>query len=143
LSLRARLAVLSACETGKGMLQKGEGVMSMARGFGIAGAPSTVMSLWEVDDQISAEIMGAFYQGLAEGKPIDASLRDAKLAHLAKSDTYTASPFYWATYIPVGANAPIQLRLKPARWPYLLAAGITLCAIVLGIFLWKRRKLSA
>ena len=143
LSLRARLTVLSACETGKGVVQKGEGVMSMARGFGIAGAPSTVMSLWEVDDQVSAEIMGAFYVGLSDGKPIDASLRDAKLAHLAKSDPYTSSPFYWATYIPVGANAPIQLKLKSTYWPYVVVAGITICFLVFVIFIRRWRKLSA
>lgn len=142
-SLKARLTVLSACETGKGIMHEGEGVMSMARGFGIAGSPSTVMSLWEVDDQFSTQIMTGFYEGLAEGKPIDASLRDAKLTHLAKADEYTASPFYWATYIPVGVNTPIQLRLHPSTWPYYLGGGITICLIVFALILLRRRKLSA
>lgn len=143
LSLKARLTVLSACETGKGVMHEGEGVMSMARGFGIAGSPSAVMSLWEVDDQVSTEIMAGFYDGLAAGKPIDVSLRDAKMAHLAKADEYSASPFYWATYIPVGANAPIQLKVKPSRWPYFLGGGVVFSVFVLAFFLRRRRKQSA
>jgi CHAT domain-containing protein len=143
LSLKARLTILSACETGKGVMHEGEGVMSMARGFGIAGSPSTVMSLWEVDDEFSTQIMARFYEGLAEGKLIDASLRDAKLYHLEHADAVTASPFYWATYIPVGANAPIALKLKPKRWPFVLAGSSIFSLVVFALFLRRRRKLSA
>lgn len=143
ISLKARLTVLSACETGKGVMHEGEGVMSMARGFGIAGSPSAVMSLWEVDDQVSTEIMAGFYDGLAAGKPIDVSLRDAKMAHLAKADEYSASPFFWATYIPVGANAPIQLKVRPSRWPSYLGVGVAFSVFVLAFFLRRQRKQSA
>ena len=48
MQLNARMAVLSACNTGSGKLQKGEGVMSLARGFLYAGCPSIIMTLWEV-----------------------------------------------------------------------------------------------
>lgn len=60
LELNARLTVLSACNTGSGNLRKGEGVMSLARGFLYAGCPSIIMSLWEVEDNAGTEIMHSF-----------------------------------------------------------------------------------
>ena len=50
LELKGELAVLSACSTGDGKLQKGEGVISLARAFTYAGIPSVVMTLWDVED---------------------------------------------------------------------------------------------
>jgi CHAT domain-containing protein len=86
MKLSARMAVLSACETGSGKLQKGEGVMSLARGFIYAGCPAIVMTLWQVEDKSGSEIMGNFYSYLSKGKRKDVALRMAKLKHLDLSD---------------------------------------------------------
>ena len=102
MKLHARLAVLSACETGTGMLQKGEGVMSMARAFIYAGCPSIVMTLWQVEDKSGAKIMDDFYYYLSKGKRKDVALRMAKLKHLENSDPLTAHPHFWLGYVNIG-----------------------------------------
>lgn len=107
LKLKARLAVLSACETGSGKLQKGEGVMSMARGFIYAGCPSIVMTMWQVDDKSGVQIMEDFYRLLSGGKRKDVALRMAKLNHLNSSDPLTAHPHYWLGYVSIGNPEPL------------------------------------
>ena len=62
LDLNGELALLSACSTGNGKLQKGEGVLSLARAFTYAGMPSVVMTLWDVEDISSGNIIPSFYQ---------------------------------------------------------------------------------
>jgi CHAT domain-containing protein len=107
MKLNARLAVLSACETGSGKLQKGEGVMSLARGFIYAGCPSIVMTLWQVEDKSGVNIMADFYSYLSKGKRKDVALRMAKLKHLESSDPLTAHPHYWLGYVNIGDSEPL------------------------------------
>ena len=107
MKLKARLAVLSACESGTGKLQKGEGVMSMARGFIFAGCPSVVMTLWPVDDKSGVKIMRDFYLFLSKGKRKDVALRMAKLNHLNSSDPLTSHPHYWLGYVNIGNSEPL------------------------------------
>lgn len=102
MNLKARMAVLSACNTGTGKLQKGEGVMSLARGFFYAGCPSILMSLWEVDDESGSLIMKDFYRLLAHGKNKDEALQLAKLSHIENADPLKAHPHYWLGYVVVG-----------------------------------------
>ena len=102
MKLNARLAVLSACETGSGKLQRGEGVLSMARGFIYAGCPSIVMTLWQVEDKSGVKIMEDFYKYLSKGKRKDVALRMAKLNHLNNSDPLTAHPHFWLGYVNIG-----------------------------------------
>ena len=93
LELQADLVVLSACNTGFGKWVRGEGVMSLARGFAFAGCPSVAMSLWEVNDQATSELMEYFYAGLAQGLSKDEALRQAKLSYLESVDELRAHPF--------------------------------------------------
>ncbi|MGQ8336662.1 CHAT domain-containing protein [Sunxiuqinia sp. A32] len=107
MDLKARMAVLSACNTGSGKLQKGEGVMSLARGFLYAGCPSIVMTLWEVEDESGAQIMHDFYRLISKGKGKNEALRLAKLAHIKKADPLKAHPHYWLGYVAVGNPDPL------------------------------------
>ncbi len=107
MKLNARMAVLSACNTGTGQLRKGEGVMSLARGFLYAGCPSLIMTLWEVDDKSSAIIMKNFYRFLKKGKSKDEALRMAKLKHLENADPFKAHPYFWLSYVVVGNQSPL------------------------------------
>ncbi|WP_430973525.1 CHAT domain-containing protein [Sunxiuqinia rutila] len=107
MDLKARMAVLSACNTGSGKLQKGEGVMSLARGFLYAGCPSIVMTLWEVEDESGAHIMKDFYRFLSKGKSKNEALRSAKLAHIKSADPLKAHPHYWLGYVVVGNPEPL------------------------------------
>jgi CHAT domain-containing protein len=80
LPLKTDLAVLSACQTGRGAFVRGEGVMSLTRAFMFAGAPRTIVSLWDVDDQATSFLMQAFYKEWAAGRGTAQALRSAQLA---------------------------------------------------------------
>lgn len=107
LNLKARMAVLSACNTGSGILRNGEGVMSLARGFLYAGCPSVVMTLWEVEDRSGTEIMKEFYRNLKSGKAKDIALRNAKLKHIQNADPLMSHPHFWLGYITIGETEPL------------------------------------
>ena len=104
LSLNADLVVLSACETGIGKLQRGEGIVSLARAFAYAGAKSIVTTLWKVSDEQSKNLMTSFYKYLSKGKEKDEALRLAKLEFLQKNEKKTEllHPFFWASFIGIG-----------------------------------------
>ena len=107
LDLKARLTVLSACNTGSGNLKKGEGLMSLARGFLYAGCPSIVMTMWEVEDNAGTEIMQSFYQILKKGRKTDEALRQAKLKYLNNANPRMAHPHYWLSYVNIGSTEPL------------------------------------
>ena len=104
LSLNADLVVLSACETGIGKLQRGEGIVSLARAFAYAGAKSIVTTLWKISDEQSKYLMTSFYKYLSKGKEKDEALRQAKLDFLQKNEKKTEliHPFFWASFIEIG-----------------------------------------
>ena len=101
-----QLVVLSACETGVGKVTNGEGVYGLRRALVIAGAESLVMSLWQVDDDATRDLMAGFYARLAAGKPRSSALRDIQRELLARPRY--AHPFYWASFLPAGDNTPIR-----------------------------------
>lgn len=106
LELRADLVTLSACETGLGRLERGEGVVGLTRAFVAAGARSVVVSLWRVNDRSSSQLMERFYRELiAKRRPRDRALAEARRA-LMRSDA-TRSPFHWAAFVLVGETGPI------------------------------------
>ncbi|MCH2044885.1 MAG: CHAT domain-containing protein [Saprospiraceae bacterium] len=113
LDLNAKLVVLSACETGYGKFRQGEGVMSLAYAFTYAGASSMLVSLWQVNDYSTGKIMKDFYLNIAKYKPKDIALREAKLAYLEKMEGKKAAhPSYWAAFIQMGDNEPLDLIAK-------------------------------
>ncbi|MGE4587432.1 MAG: CHAT domain-containing protein, partial [Mangrovibacterium sp.] len=136
MELNARMAVLSACNTGSGRLRKGEGVMSLARGFLYAGCPSIVMTLWEVDDESGSRIMRNFYRLLSAGKNKDEALQLAKLAHIAKADPLKSHPHYWLAYVAVGNTQ----ALFTSRDIYLVVIVFILILILTVDQLYRRQK---
>jgi CHAT domain-containing protein len=97
LKLSADLVVLSACQTALGKDVRGEGLISLTRGFMYAGAPRVVASLWQVDDRASAELMKRFYEGmLGHGLRPAAALRAAQVQLL--NDKRWRAPHYWAAF---------------------------------------------
>lgn len=119
LKLNAEMVVLSACETGIGELQKGEGIISLARGFSYAGAKSILTTLWSVDDKNTKEIMLSFYEYLQTGMDKDEALRQAKLAYLEAHPHSEAHPFFWASFVPIGDMTAVS-GSGVNRWVYLL-----------------------
>ena len=102
-SLNANLVVLSACDTGNGFYENGEGVICLSRAFNYAGIPSTVMSLWKVDDEATAIIMAYFYKHLKKGEAKDEALKNAKLDYLKNTkDELLKHPYYWSGFVITG-----------------------------------------
>ena len=104
------LAVLSACESGVGKMQQGEGVMSMARGFAYAGCPSIIISLWKINDNTTARLMSDFYKYLSQAERLDRALTRAKLDYLEASNEYNSHPAYWAAFLQMGNSKSIELK---------------------------------
>ncbi len=139
LDLNARLTVLSACNTGSGTLRKGEGVMSLARGFLYAGCPTIVMTLWEVEDNAGTKIMESFYKNLRKGRAVDEALRLSKLEYLENANPRTAHPHYWLGYVSIGDNTPL-FRSYDLYFFGLLIAAITAIIIDQILRALKARK---
>jgi CHAT domain-containing protein len=109
MKLKGFMAVLSACSTGSGKLQKGEGVISLARAFAFAGMPSVVMTLWDVEDITSGYIIPDFYNILSKGFRKDQSLRLSKLNYIrAASREIEAHPAFWAGFVIYGNKQPFR-----------------------------------
>lgn len=108
-SLQANLVVLSACNTNAGSLVKGDGVMSLSKGFTLAGCPSVVTSLWAVDDCSTSDFMHHFYQNLKAGQAKDEALQNAKLDYLRSADTEKAHPYFWAPFLQFGEAQALDL----------------------------------
>ena len=97
----AKLVVLSACQTGTGKVERGEGVTGLTRAVMYAGTPGVVASLWNVSDIGTKELMVRFYQNILEkGMSKEDALREAKLS-LLKSGKYS-SPYYWSPFVMYG-----------------------------------------
>lgn len=139
LKLNAKLAVLSACKTGTGKLSKGEGIMSLARGFLFAGIPSIVMTMWEIEDVSGAEIMTYFYKQLKAGIGPDEALRNAKLTYLKQSDPLQSHPYFWAAYVQIGKTTPIISKSKINTITY-SGAAIILVTFLYLVFRYRVRK---
>lgn len=106
--LSADMVVLSACETGVGEWQRGEGMISLSRAFSFAGAKSVVNTLWQVNDERTALIMVTFFDLLKRGLSKDHALQVAKLAYLKLFPKH-AHPSYWAGSIAVGDMSKLVL----------------------------------
>jgi CHAT domain-containing protein len=140
LRLPGYLAVLSACNTGGGKLEKGEGIISLARGFFYAGIPSVLMTLWEVEDHSSANLMKLFYTNLKAGYPNDIALQRAKLSYLDEAGKLQSHPYFWAGYVSIGKTARMEYNSikKPVK-NFLFALPIALIIIAFYFLFINRR----
>ena len=135
LQLSADMVVLSACETGVGELQKGEGIISMARGFSYAGAKSIITTLWSVNDEVAPPIMKAFYQHLKDGLTKDAALREAKRDYLNDFSGQDLHPYYWAGFIGIGDMSNLETGFDWSWW--ILGMGL---GGLFVLFFWRKRR---
>ena len=108
LDMHADLVVLSACNTGYGPIKQGQGHMSLARGFKLAGCQNILMTLWPIKDQVSTELVKDFYQNLADGQSREKALQQAKLTYLASHDRTNSNPHFWGSFVLMGSSEPIQ-----------------------------------
>jgi CHAT domain-containing protein len=101
-----KLVVLSACETGVGKVTNGDGVYGLRRALVIAGAESLVMSMWQVDDEATKELMVGYYARLAKGESRSAALREVQRDLMAKPRY--KHPYYWASFLAAGDDSPMN-----------------------------------
>jgi CHAT domain-containing protein/lipopolysaccharide biosynthesis regulator YciM len=101
-----KLAVLSACQTGTGDVKAGDGVYGLRRALVLAGAETQVMSLWNVDEAATAELMQAYYEALANGGGRSEAMRQVQLAMLR--DSRREHPYYWAAFIVSGDDRSLD-----------------------------------
>ena len=108
LNINADLVILSGCETGRGQLKGGEGIIGMSRAWLYAGAKALLISLWSVEDKSSSKLIIEFHKNLKEGLTKAEALRHAKLELMKKSgigkdiNISYSHPYYWAPFILVG-----------------------------------------
>jgi CHAT domain-containing protein/tetratricopeptide (TPR) repeat protein len=137
LRLAASLVTLSACQSALGELVTGEGMVSLARSFFYAGTDTVVASLWNVNDRAAAELMGRFYDALADGLPKAAALRRARL-ELREQSAYR-HPYYWAPWILLGSGSdPVEVPRSRSLVPWAVLA-LALVGTAAAVRLLRRR----
>ena len=100
LRLSANLVMLSACETGLGSISSGDDVVGLTRGFLYAGAQNVVGSLWEVDDDATAELSRLVYASIKKGTPVGKALAEAQEQLMRKKP----HPYFWAAFLDSGTG---------------------------------------
>ena len=136
--LKAKMVVLSSCNTGIGLLSSGEGILSLARGFIYSGSQSVVMSMWEIEDRSGTEIVKQFYKNLKNGNSKSVALRKARIAFLNTADQLRSHPYFWATMVIYGNNAPLYY----SKYFIIIAIIIGLVIIILLIYYFSKRRYS-
>jgi tetratricopeptide (TPR) repeat protein len=133
-----RMAVLSACDTERGRLVRGEGVQAFSRALLAAGSRSSLTTLWRVDDRATAEFMKQFYYFAVKRRMAKAeALRQAKLKFLRSQSGYE-NPKYWAAFVISGdALTPVPEVLS---WTTLAFLASSALASVLFFVLWLRSR---
>jgi len=134
LNFPSELVVLSACNTGIGALQNGEGLMSLSRALAYSGVKSSLYSLWSVPDKETADIMISFYGYLKKGDTKNDALKKAKLDFIERNPQ-KKHPYYWAGFV---INGNINAIQSSNKWYYLIASVIIIIAGIVGYFLRKK-----
>jgi CHAT domain-containing protein/tetratricopeptide (TPR) repeat protein len=138
--IRAKMVVLSGCESALGRLSVGEGLSGLTSAFLSAGVPVTVATLWPVDDLVTSDLMRIFYQSLETGLPAAAALREAQTT--IRSRRKTRHPFYWAGFVAVGdGNISVELEVgETGNYNPIWPAVVSIMVVLAGVFFWLRRK---
>lgn len=139
LDLNPELVVLSACETGVGKLHKGEGAMSIARGFQYAGAQNILFSLWKINDQSTSMIMKSFYKQYGNHSSLYTANHDSKLAYL-QNDSISSikkSPYYWSSFMYYGK---LTSPKNSSKNQYFIYFGVLLVLFILVAMKFKTTK---
>lgn len=137
LDLNAQMVVLSACSSGSGKIQVGEGPISFTRAFTYAGCPSVVMSLWKIPDASTKELMIGFYKNLKQGMTKDTALRKAQLEYLTTtSDPLYQHPYFWGSFVAMGNTQPLETTTTLRK-----SLAIIISLVVLIGFFRIRKKI--
>lgn len=127
-----QLVVLSACETGKGQIRKGEGIISLARAFQFAGCPSVITTLWNAHDESIAKLSERFYHYLKKGYATDEAIRLSKIDLIQNESDH---PFYWSNFVLIGKSSVIPIASNNSIYLWI---GLFV-AILLALYFFRAR----
>lgn len=133
LSIHSPLVVLSACQTGKGPILEGEGVMSLARAFQYSGANRVVASLWPADDEASYKVVSSFFAELQKGRNTAKALQISRNQWLDEAPSFQCHPYYWSGYILIGDSGHILLEVNRGLPWWEIFIGLM---VSLFLFMW-------
>lgn len=137
MNIPAKLVVLSACNTGAGVISKGEGIRSLGYAFQYAGAKSLLLSSWQVSDKSAPILIESFYKNLSNGMNKSKALQKAKLNFIQQTDFQYLSPFYWGNFYILGNNEPINIE-KSFSITYLMIGSSIFILILLSVYFIKK-----
>ncbi|TYB79395.1 CHAT domain-containing protein [Bizionia myxarmorum] len=138
LNLNTSLVTLSACESGIGDLKRGEGFISLARGFYFSGVTSISSTLWKINDASSLNIMEGFYKNLSEGLNKSQALQQSQISFIKdNSQNALSHPYYWSGFV-ISGNTKAMVTSNNWIWYVVGFTGL----IVVGYIIRKRRKSS-
>ena len=140
MDMRARMAVLSACNSGFGHAKGREGIISLTRGFFAAGVPTVVMSMWNVEDETGSKLLPLFYQFLLKEQSVDDALRSSKLEFLSNADDLRAHPYFWSPITVYGNTTPVIFRSRHYMLILILIGTVLLG--VAGFMLFRYRVIG-
>ncbi|QXP61041.1 CHAT domain-containing protein [Olleya sp. HaHaR_3_96] len=131
-NLSNKLVVLSACETGIGKLQKGEGSMNMARGFQYAGVENLLFSLWKINDLSTSKLMASFYKNYSKTHSAFIANHLSKIDYLNNPEisNIKKSPYYWSAFTYYGDLTPITVS------NYSKYIVFTIIGLAIALLLW-------
>ncbi|MGH7964719.1 MAG: CHAT domain-containing protein, partial [Candidatus Binatia bacterium] len=141
------LVVLSACETGLGKVQVGEGVYGLRRAFTLAGAKNLVMSLWKANDLMTLYQMKEFYRAYRNGASAAAALREAQLRSIASLRAQTRASYgealapvkLWATFLVQQTTAEDTERISGESFAWWWIVALLLIGVTGGLGVWWKR----
>lgn len=141
MNISAELVALSACNTGVGRFQKGEGSMSIARGFAYAGCPNIAMTLWPVSDQATQILMEQFYTNLMKGMSKAESLQQAKLYFIEKGNGSITLPYFWSGLLISGTpDALRSIEFQSEKNFTILFVSFFILLLIVLVWIYSRYR---
>lgn len=134
LDLGGAAVVLASCQTAVGPASPAEGMYSLARAFGVAGASAVIATHWSVRDRASAEFFGRFYRSLARGDTMAAALRAAQIATMS-NQPYTNTQD-WAAFTVIGDGSIAPLSGARSRRTRTLMVGVVSVLLLALVLMW-------
>ncbi|MFD2551573.1 CHAT domain-containing protein [Bizionia sediminis] len=140
LEAKTDFLILTACQTGNGFRDRGEGNVNLVRAFRAIGVKSMLIANWDIDEKISLQIVSQFFKYMESGMTKSEALNKAKIAHLNASIPRHGNPLYWAGINVVGANSPIVLTTAWYNNLNSLPSYAIGFLLVLVIILWAKKR---
>lgn len=139
MDLNAELVTLSACNTGSGEIQQGEGVASIGRAFVYAGCPNLLMTLWSVSDQSTTHLLTDYYANLHKGQDKIEALHQSKVNYLKSSPQALRHPYYWSGLVYYGETGPLR-QFQSTHFSWIGFGGLGVIGMMIWLIFGRRRR---